>query len=83
MRYIGRISYGIYLYHMLVELFASERVTFLWRFGARDGSLLGLAGHAALAIGFAALSWHLMERPLLDWQRRGYRLGRRAGAAIA
>jgi len=80
--YLGRISYGIYLYHMLLELFSTQRVTFLWRFGTRDGGWDGLIGHTLLAIGFAALSYHLLERPLLEWQRRGYPLPWRRPPAL-
>lgn len=54
--YVGRISYGVYLYHMVaIELIKSAPV--LGRFG--------FAGHLALTLTLAALSFHLMERPLL------------------
>jgi peptidoglycan/LPS O-acetylase OafA/YrhL len=62
-QYIGRISYGIYLFHLFV-------------YGA-VAAILGLIGHrplehgpstfvilSALSIGVAALSWHFFERPL-------------------
>jgi peptidoglycan/LPS O-acetylase OafA/YrhL len=62
-QYIGRISYGIYLFHLFI-------------FGA-VAAILGRIGHAplepgpirlvllsALSIGVAALSWHYFERPI-------------------
>jgi peptidoglycan/LPS O-acetylase OafA/YrhL len=55
LRYIGKISYTCYLVHYLVILRVHE---------------LGLPGMVAIAIelsltiGFAALSWHVVEQPL-------------------
>lgn len=48
--YIGRISYGLYLYHPFIE-YGHGRWT--------DES------EAALSVVVAAASWHLIERPLL------------------
>lgn len=58
-RYLGRISFGIYLWHYpLIILLKEHGYTEPWRF-----SILVITG----AIALAALSYHLFERPL---QRR-------------
>ena len=66
--YLGKISYGLYLYHMILlrlkmDLFDSP--------GGRDLAvdLLTLAA----TFGLAALSWQFVERPILAWKERfGY-----------
>jgi peptidoglycan/LPS O-acetylase OafA/YrhL len=60
--YLGRISYGIYLYHMVTPELV-KFMPFLRQFG--------FGGHLVLTIALAALSFHLMERPLLAGRRFG------------
>lgn len=57
--YIGQISYGLYLFHY--PLMQWLKLHYSWPLVA----LLGMAG----ALLLAALSWHLMERPLQRWRR--------------
>ncbi len=57
LRYLGTISYGIYLWHLPIIL-ALKRVTWV------DGSR-ALLPVLLLTILFAALSWHFFERPLM------------------
>jgi peptidoglycan/LPS O-acetylase OafA/YrhL len=65
--YFGRISYGLYLYHPIVLGFSA--------------GLVGLADHGrmspmrqvvtvACCVGVSALSWALVERPILRLKRR-------------
>ena len=68
LRYVGRISYGLYLYHWPIFL-------------VLDGSRTGLSGvpllvvRLAVSIGAAAISYRFVERPLrglqpaINWRR--------------
>jgi peptidoglycan/LPS O-acetylase OafA/YrhL len=60
--WLGRISYGVYLWHMVVFGF-SGRLPLLKRAGSWPLSI-------ALTIAVAALSFYLLERPLLRLKRR-------------
>jgi peptidoglycan/LPS O-acetylase OafA/YrhL len=64
--YLGRISYGIYLYHLIVIVFATE---FARQAGLPRGPALDLAMVAA-TLALAAASWELLERPLLRLKDR-------------
>jgi len=63
LRYCGRISYGLYVYHLLLydivyDLGVSLGAT--WQYGGYFAGAVALV--ATLIV--AALSWHLMERPI-------------------
>jgi len=65
LRYVGRISYGIYLYHALVfqgvqNVFGLKATATPW------GMLISFAA----AIGVASLSWNLIENPILRLKAR-------------
>jgi peptidoglycan/LPS O-acetylase OafA/YrhL len=66
LRYTGRISYGLYLYHWPLFLVI-------------DGSRTGLTGAALLVVrvgatfGVAALSYRFVEMPVRSWGRPGSR----------
>jgi peptidoglycan/LPS O-acetylase OafA/YrhL len=68
LRYVGRISYTLYLVHpvapKLLELPAVAAVT-----GPLPRPVLGIAS-LALSILVAALSWNLLERPVVGWGRQ-------------
>ncbi len=69
LRELGRISYGLYLYHLMVrDLF----------FGALFGTSAWLDGWETwvatleaflLTVVLAELSWHFLEKPLIAWSK--------------
>jgi peptidoglycan/LPS O-acetylase OafA/YrhL len=62
--YLGRISYTLYLVHPMVPYA-------LRRLGVdTDSGLSLLAGAFVIPIAIAALSWHLVEAPILTLKRR-------------
>jgi len=61
--YLGRVSYGIYIYHF----FAPD---FVRRFGLDDGSIPFLAACFALTVAIASASWHLLEKPINSLKSR-------------
>ena len=69
LRYIGRISYGIYLYHLFLIPIGREVAR---RYGVPEmerGSTMFFA-YGAISILLAALSWHLIESPINRQKRR-------------
>jgi peptidoglycan/LPS O-acetylase OafA/YrhL len=73
MRYVARISFGIYVWHMLIL----ELVRVYWMpeidYGAlRTPLAFALASAAVVAITFvvAALSFRYIEAPVIAWARR-------------
>jgi len=59
--YLGRISYGIYIYHML----PLGKIPFFWQAGIGQN----FAFHVCLTIAIAATSYHLLEQPILNVRR--------------
>ncbi len=65
--YLGTLSYGIYLWHYPI-LLGLQAHGLLPRDFAATCALVGV-----LSIALAALSWHLIEQPVLRLARRGVR----------
>lgn len=65
MRYLGNISYGIYLWHLPVLL------TLRNRFDWTDPQQLLIATIITTVV-LAAISWHAFESPLRSWLTRKY-----------
>jgi len=65
--YLGRISYGIYVYHVFVIILISP---LLLSFGLSENhyALIRLAILVSLTLIMASLSWHFMEKPFLAWK---------------
>ena len=78
--WLGVISYGIYLYHLLVLNLLSRWGLVAWE-SAVHPYVLWTAGALAGSVLSAALSWRLVERPLLQASRRAS--ARRASAPAA
>ena len=60
--YLGRISYGIYLYHMVAPAICGK-LPLLWRFAAGP-SIPGFVVHVAMTVAIAAVSYRWFEAPL-------------------
>ncbi len=56
LRYLGRISYSMYLIHQTVLIVTARYL--------HSTAAVGVVG-AAVTVGYAALSWQLLEQPLL------------------
>jgi peptidoglycan/LPS O-acetylase OafA/YrhL len=76
LRWVGRISYGVYLYHWPVFLWISPE-----RFHSLSEAQIFLL-RVALTLGFATVSFHLLERPV-RLARRAHRWWPRYVAPIA
>jgi len=60
--YLGKISYGIYLYHMIAPRLPSH-IPYIWRFN-EDGTLAAFVLRASLTIALAAISYRYFESPI-------------------
>lgn len=65
--FVGRISYGMYLYHLLVP-------DLLVRAGLPEAMAGAFWVRLVALLALATLSWRLVERPLLDWGARRARV---------
>lgn len=72
LRYVGKISYGMYLLHPLVLGFVTVRLT------AEDGTRggwVGMAVFVAATVAVASVSFYAFERPILRFKSRFQRVG--------
>lgn len=69
--YLGQISYGVYLYHMLIPILIWEPGPFLAEnLPAHLAVFLRLLFIMAASIGLASLSWFVLERPMQRLKNR-------------
>jgi peptidoglycan/LPS O-acetylase OafA/YrhL len=63
---IGRLSYGLYLFHNLAPLVTGKLFWFLWdgSFENGPGAILIIVLNAAIAWGLTLASWRWIEQPL-------------------
>lgn len=82
-QYIGRISYGIYLFHNLVYTIHSPKQYGFrqiwsrlanWLFADPNNRLVEIGFYALTTLSMASLSWFLVEKPLLDYFSKNARL---------
>jgi peptidoglycan/LPS O-acetylase OafA/YrhL len=76
-RYVGDLSYGIYIYGWPAE----DAVIYLS--GGRASWWQVFLGALAIALPLAYLSWHLVEQPALRWGRRVSRRWQRTDPGLA
>ena len=65
--YLGRISYGVFLWHLPIMFALRELLGYRLFAGHFWITLLGTL---SLSVPIAAASWHLLEEPVLRWVRR-------------
>jgi peptidoglycan/LPS O-acetylase OafA/YrhL len=65
--YIGRISYGIYVYHVFVIIAISPLLA-AWGLSAEQHIYGRIAVLIAVTLAISSLSWHLLEQPFLAWK---------------
>jgi peptidoglycan/LPS O-acetylase OafA/YrhL len=75
-RYLGTISYGIYIYHGAVSISFLHLLSSTVG-GARIQSMIDIASSIAVA----SVSWHLIERPLLNYRDKRRLRNREPGSA--
>jgi peptidoglycan/LPS O-acetylase OafA/YrhL len=65
--YLGRISYGIYVYHVFIIILVSPLLS---HYGLTEShaSFIRLAILFALTLALASLSWHYLEQPFIAWK---------------
>ncbi|MBU9536987.1 hypothetical protein C6Q15_28500 [Burkholderia multivorans] len=62
LKQLGKISYGVYLYHNLIPLIYQNT-----RFSNENAhSVFGFFVYLGTTIGMAVVSWHLIEKPILS-----------------
>ena len=65
--YIGKISYGLYLYHMLIYRFISSC---LFHYKMSLDPIFELFLKISITFLVSVISWHLIEKPLLSLKER-------------
>ncbi|UTM59360.1 acyltransferase [Photobacterium sp. CCB-ST2H9] len=77
-QYLGDISYSIYLWHTVILLAGVEIIHHInpdwttWWYAQTDGPILitGILAFTVLLLAVSAMSYHLIERPVMKWLRR-------------
>jgi len=65
--YLGRISYGVYVYHVFIIILLSPLLASLG-LSAGHFAFLRVGILLAFSLGLASLSWHWVEKPCLAWK---------------
>lgn len=69
LRYLGRISYGIYILHPIAFGLFYYTPLYSWTGHLPHANLIRMAGQILAPLPFAALSWKFVERPILSLKR--------------
>jgi len=66
--YLGRISYGIYVYHVFIIILVSPLLLHIGL--SKDHNAFGrIAVLLALTLAVSSFSWHWIEQPFLAWKK--------------
>jgi peptidoglycan/LPS O-acetylase OafA/YrhL len=65
--YIGRISYGVYVYHVFVIIAVSPLLA-SYGLTAEQHAYGRVAALIAITLALSSLSWHFLEQPFLAWK---------------
>lgn len=68
-RFLGVISYGMYLYHFPIDRIVYERIL-MPQLGLPDNFFLHFSFVCICTTAVATISWYLLERPMLRWKNR-------------
>lgn len=66
--YIGKISYGIYLYHLFVP-YVYVRIAYQWGFSEPQSQVNQFMLFTILTLFLASLSWFFLEKPINDLKK--------------
>jgi peptidoglycan/LPS O-acetylase OafA/YrhL len=66
---IGRISYGLYIWHMLVFLAITPHLD-RWGLDKAHHNLLRCMVLTVISMGVAGISWIVLEKPFIAWGKR-------------
>lgn len=81
MRYLAKISFGIYIYHMPILFIVSYALFGPDRMAKTNMDLAMMTGLLLVAtIVVSDLSWHRIEKPIIDWARKFEDIRPRLGA---
>lgn len=69
-RHIGKISYGIYVYHYFVPEIVDAHIRFDWVHSYTGGHLLRFIVLSAMSVAIAEISWRVIERPISKFKDR-------------
>ena len=73
LRYTGKISYGLYIFHPIFFPYYKGWALFRWSNGLQNrlvGDVITLAGEFALLYLVATISWKLFEQPILRLKKK-------------
>jgi peptidoglycan/LPS O-acetylase OafA/YrhL len=69
LRYLGRISYGLYVYHYFAPLLVHRFARSFGYESLLQEKAVAISAYALFTLAAAAVSWHLYEHPINNWKR--------------
>ena len=69
LRYLGKISYGLYVYHYFAPLLVHRFARFFGYESLLHEKAIAISAYAVFTLAAAAVSWHLYEHPINNLKR--------------